>query len=324
MLGAFGQAALATRPAVELLERARCLGLAVALEQAPMPAPWCQVVAGEPWHAAPNERARPPRVVDLSSLWAGPLCTHVLAMLGAEVLHIESTARPDGTRLLSGLRFSEPDWWEQSGIFSGLNTNKKSVTLNLKHPEAVGLVKRLVVEWADAIAENYAPRMMRKFGLDYESVKKSNPNVVYCWITGFGSKGPRNDQPATDSVMQAYTGMMSINRGPTGIPQRIEMLAIDFSTGLYAFQAVSAALYKKARKGLGAYIETSLRECALALQEGAMMESFLQGGNPEPIGRIDLMFSHIDQNMAGHAFPEHNFVFGESFKTLLRMSGISV
>jgi crotonobetainyl-CoA:carnitine CoA-transferase CaiB-like acyl-CoA transferase len=78
--------------------------------------------------------------------------------------------------------------------------------------------------------------------------------------------------------------MMSINRGPTGIPQRIEMLAIDFSTGLYAFQAVAAALYKKATKGRGAYIETSLLDCALALQEGAMMESFLQGGNAEPIG----------------------------------------
>ena len=71
------------------------------------------------------------RVLDLTAFWAGPLCTHVLAMLGAEVLHIESTARPDGTRLLAGLRFSEPDWWEQSGIFSGLNTNKKSVTLDL-------------------------------------------------------------------------------------------------------------------------------------------------------------------------------------------------
>jgi crotonobetainyl-CoA:carnitine CoA-transferase CaiB-like acyl-CoA transferase len=101
--------------------------------------------------------------------------------------------------------------------------------------------------------------------------------------------------------------MMSINRGPTGIPQRIEMLAIDFSTGLYAFQAVAAALYKKATKGRGTYIETSLLECALALQEGAMMESYLQGGAGEPIGAPVGMFKTRDGYMSVNARREEHF-----------------
>src|SRR5690606_7518378 len=136
---------------------------------------------------------------------------------------------------------------------------------------------------------------------------KSNPDVIYLSITGFGSKGPRCDQPATDSVMQAYTGMMSINRGPTGIPQRIDMLAIDFSTGPYAFQAVAAALYKKATRGGGAHIETSLLECALTLQEGAMMESYLQGGTAEPIGMPVGTFKTKDGYMSVNARRDDHF-----------------
>jgi crotonobetainyl-CoA:carnitine CoA-transferase CaiB-like acyl-CoA transferase len=107
--------------------------------------------------------------------------------------------------------------------------------------------------------------------------------------------------------MQAYTGMMSINRGPTGVPQRIEMLAIDFSTGLYAFQAVAAALYRKATKGRGAYIETSLLESALALQEGAMMEHYLQGGAAEPIAMPVGMFKTKDGFMSVNARRDEHF-----------------
>ena len=115
--------------------------------------------------------------------------------------------------------------------------------------------------------------------------------------------------------MQAYTGMMSINRSPTGVPQRIEMLAIDFSTGLYAFQAVAAALYRKAMKGRGAHIETSLLECALALQEGAMMEHHLQGGAAEPIGMPVGMFKTKDGYMSVNARRD------EHFKRLAKLLG---
>jgi crotonobetainyl-CoA:carnitine CoA-transferase CaiB-like acyl-CoA transferase len=187
-----------------------------------------------------------------------------------------------------------------------VNRAKRSLAVDLKTAEGAAIVQRLARDCAVFI-QNYRVGKIDKFALDYESVKKSNPEVIYLSITGFGPKGPRFDQPATDSVMQAYTGMMSINRGPTGIPQRIEMLAIDFSTGLYAFQAVAAALYRKATKGRGAYIETSLLESALALQEGAMMESYLQGGVAEPIGMPVGMFKTKDGYMSVNARRDVHF-----------------
>jgi crotonobetainyl-CoA:carnitine CoA-transferase CaiB-like acyl-CoA transferase len=240
------------------------------------------------------------KVLDLSQGVAGPYCAMHLARNGADVIKVEPTG--------SGC------WSRQLGRPTGDHTahsvvvhrGKRSLAVDLKTAEGVAIAQRLARD-CDVLIQNYRVGKIDKFGLDYAAVKKVNPNVVYCWITGFGAKGPRNDQPATDSVMQAYTGMMSINRGPTGVPQRIEMLAIDFSTGLYAFQAVAAALYKKAMKGRGTYIETSLLECALALQEGAMMESYLQGGAGEPIGAPVGMFKTRDGYMSVNARREEHF-----------------
>ena len=240
------------------------------------------------------------KVLDLSQGVAGPYCAMHLARNGADVIKVEPTG--------SGC------WSRQLGRPTGDHTAhsvvvhraKRSLAVDIKTAEGVAIVQQLARD-CDVLIQNYRTGKLDKFGLDYESVKKSNPEVVYLSITGFGQKGPRSDQPATDSVMQAYTGMMSINRGPTGVPQRIEMLAIDFSTGLYAFQAVAAALYRKATKGRGTYIETSLLECALALQEGAMMESYLQGGAGEPIGAPVGMFKTRDGYMSVNARREEHF-----------------
>lgn len=248
------------------------------------------------------------KVLDLSQGVAGPYCAMHLARNGADVIKVE----PPG----SGC------WGRQLGRATGdhtahsvvVNRAKRSLAVNLKTEQGVAIVQRLAGE-CDVFVQNYRVGKIDKFALDYESVKKSNPNVIYLSISGFGPKGPRCDQPATDSVMQAYTGMMSINRGPTGIPQRIEMLAIDFSTGLYASQAVAAALYKKATKGRGAHIETSLLECSIALQEGAMMESYLQGGAAEPIGMPVGTFKTKDGYMSVNARRD------EHFKRLAKLLG---
>src|SRR5690349_19264525 len=240
------------------------------------------------------------KVLDLSQGVAGPYCAMHLARHGADVIKVEPTGTGCWSRQLGK---STGDHTAHSVI---VHRAKRSLAVDLKSAEGVAIVQRLAKD-CDVVIHNYRVGKIDKFGLDYASVKKVNPNVVYCWITGFGPKGPLNDQPATDSVMQAYTGMMSINRGPTGVPQRIEMLAIDFSTGLYAFQAVAAALYKKATKGRGAYIETSLLECALALQEGAMMEHHLQGGAGEPIGAPVGMFKTKDGYMSVNARRDEHF-----------------
>jgi crotonobetainyl-CoA:carnitine CoA-transferase CaiB-like acyl-CoA transferase len=240
------------------------------------------------------------KVLDLSQGVAGPYCGMHLGRHGADVIKVEPPGSGCWSRQLG--KFTR----DQTAHSIIVNRAKRSLAVDLKTGEGVAIVQRLARE-CDVLIQNYRVGKIDKFALDYAAVQKSNPAVIYLSITGFGPRGPRCDQPATDSVMQAYTGMMSINRGPTGIPQRIEMLAIDFSTGVYAFQAVAAALYKKATKGRGAYIETSLLECALALQEGAMMESYLQGGAAEPIGMPVGTFKTRDGYMSVNARRDEHF-----------------
>ena len=240
------------------------------------------------------------KVLDLSQGVAGPYCAMHFARNGADVIKVEPTGAGCWSRRLGK---HTNDHTAHSVI---AHRAKRSLAIDLKTKQGVAIVQRLAGE-CDVFIQNYRVGKIDKFKLDYASVKKSNPNVVYLSISGFGAKGPRADDPATDSVMQAYTGMMSINRGATGVPQRIEMLAIDFSTGLYAFQAVAAALYRKAMKGRGAHIETSLLECALALQEGAMMEHHLQGGVAEPIGMPVGMFKTKDGFMSVNARRDEHF-----------------
>ena len=240
------------------------------------------------------------KVLDLSQGVAGPYCAMHLARNGADVIKVEPTGIGCWSRRLGK---HTGDHTAHSVI---VNRAKRSLAVDLKTGQGVAIVQRLAAE-SDVVLQNYRVGKIDKFKLDYANVKKTNPNVIYLSISGFGAKGPLSDQPATDSVMQAYTGMMSINRGSTGVPQRIEMLAIDFSTGLYAFQAVAAALYRKATKGRGAHIETSLLECALALQEGAMMEHHLQGGVAEPIGMPVGMFKTKDGFMSVNARRDEHF-----------------
>ena len=240
------------------------------------------------------------KVLDLSQGVAGPYCGMHLARQGADVIKLEPTG--------SGC------WSRQLGKPVGDHTahslvvhrGKRSLSLDLKSEAGQTIARQLAAE-ADVILQNYRVGKIDKLGLDYESVKAVNPSVVYLSITGFGPQGPFKDNPATDSVMQAFTGMMSINRDLNGLPQRIEMLAIDFSTGLYAFQAVSAALFRKVTKGKGQHIRTSLLEASLVFQEAAVMESFLQGGQAEPIGMPVGSFQTQDGYMSLNARRDNHF-----------------
>ena len=240
------------------------------------------------------------KVLDLSQGVAGPYCAMHLARNGADVIKVEPTGIGCWSRRLG------KHTGDQTAHSVIVNRAKRSLAIDLKTKEGVEIVQKLAAG-CDVFIQNYRVGKIDKFKLDYASVAKVNPDVVYLSITGFGAKGPRADQPATDSVMQAYTGMMSINRDTAGSPQRIEMLAIDFSTGLYAFQAVASALYRKAVKGRGTHIQTSLLECALALQEGAMMEHHLQGGAAEPIGMPVGMFKTKDGYMSVNARRDEHF-----------------
>ena len=240
------------------------------------------------------------KVLDLSQGIAGPYCGMHLARNGADVIKVEPPGAGCWSRLLG------KHTGDQTAHSVIVNRAKRSLAVDLKTAEGVAIVQKLAAG-CDVLIQNYRVGKIDKFKLDYASVQKTNPNIIYLSITGFGATGPLADQPATDSVMQAFTGLMSINRDVNGAPQRIEMLAIDFSTGLYAFQAVAAALYRKAMKGRGAHIETSLLECALALQEGAMMEQYLQGGAAEPTGMPVGMFKTKDGYMSVNARRDEHF-----------------
>ncbi len=217
------------------------------------------------------------KVLDLSQGIAGPYCAMHFARNGANVVKLEPPGNGCWSRQLG------KPIGDQTAHSITVHRGKRSLAVDLKTADGLEIAKKLAAD-CNILVQNYRVGKLKKLGLDYDTVFKMNPKIVYVAVTGFGQIGPRRDQPATDSVMQAYTGMMSINRDVTGLPQRINMLAIDFSAGLYAFQAAASALYGQAVKGKGKLIETSLLESAIVFQEAAIIESFLQDGKPEPIG----------------------------------------
>ena len=247
------------------------------------------------------------KVLDLSQGVAGPYCGMHFARNGADVIKLE----PPGTGCWS--RQLGKAIGDQTAHSVVVNRGKRSLAVDLKAPDGSEIAKKLASE-CNVMIQNYRVGKLAKLNLDYDSVAKLNPKVIYVAITGFGQKGPRCDQPATDSVMQAYTGMMSINRDINGLPQRINMLAIDFSTGLYAFQAAAAALYGQAMRGKGKLIETSLLESAMVFQEAAIIESYLQGGDVEPIGMPVGSFKTKDGFMSINARRDSQF---KSFCTVI-------
>ena len=241
------------------------------------------------------------KVLDLSQGVATPYCGMMLARNGADVIKLE----PPGTGC----------WSRQLGKHKGDHTahsvvvhrGKRSIGVDLKSDEGVEIAQKLATE-ADVILQNYRVGKIDKFDLDYDSVIKVNPMVIYLSVTDLAMKGRDEICLQLTSVMQAYTGMMSINRDATGMPQRMNMLTIDFGAGLYCFQAVSAALYRRAMKGKGKHIRTSLLEASLTFQEAAMMESYLQDGDAEPIGMPVGCFKTKDGYMSINARRDSHFV----------------
>lgn len=210
------------------------------------------------------------RVLDLTSFWAGPLAGHLLATLGAEVIHVESTARPDGTRMLAGLRFSEPNWWERSGIFAGLNTNKQSLTLDLSTARG----RELCVELAgtcDVIIENFTPRVMDHLGLDLEALRAARPDLIVVRMPGFGLDGPWRDNPAFAFVIEDAAGLTWMTGPPDANPVSPYCVG-DSNAGVHAALGVTAALAHRDRSGTGALVESSMLDAALAVAAEQVVE----------------------------------------------------
>ena len=217
------------------------------------------------------------KVFDAAQGVAGPHAGLLLAQHGADVIKVEPPEGDWGRAL--GKKYGDFSAW---GL--ACNRGKRSIALNFKDPKALEVARRLARE-ADVVLESYRPGVMARFGLDYDSVRRDNPNVIYLSVTGYGQSGPNSTHPVTDTVMQGYAGLMSINRDGNGLPQRIGIIAIDVMTGLYAFQAIAAALYKRAVKGGGGrYIDCSLMQSAFAFQAPKIIEQALQGEVLESVG----------------------------------------
>lgn len=215
------------------------------------------------------------RVLDFTAFWAGPLATHVLGMLGADVIHLESTARPDGTRMLSGVRFSEPDWWEQSGIFAGLNTNKKSVTLDLSVERGRELLGRLIAT-CDVVVENYTPRVLEHLGFDYEAVRALRPDVVMVRMPGFGLDGPWRDNPAFAFVIEDAAGLTWMTGHADQNPVSPYCLG-DSNAGAHALSGLLLALEHRRRTGESVLVEASMVDAALNVAAEQVVEHSAYG-----------------------------------------------
>jgi crotonobetainyl-CoA:carnitine CoA-transferase CaiB-like acyl-CoA transferase len=219
------------------------------------------------------------RVIDLSRVIAGPACAMNLADLGAEVIKVEPPGEGDHYRWHARLSEKLP----QGAISFNLNRNKKSLTLDFKQPEGKALLLRLLAR-ADVVVQNFRPGVPEKMGIDYPTLKGINPRLVYCSITGYGSRGRYKNKAGLDFPIQAESGLMSTNGEPDGNPMKISVPIVDLHSGLFASQGIVAALFERERTGRGREIEVSLFAVAVSLLSDRATEYLLTGRVPPRVG----------------------------------------
>ncbi|PLC50643.1 CoA transferase [Pollutimonas subterranea] len=228
------------------------------------------------------------RVVDLSRILAGPWCTQNLADLGAEVVKIERPGTGDDTRRWGPPFMMSNDGSERtSAYFMCCNRNKKSVCLDFKAESDRQKLLQLL-RTADVVVENYRVGTLKQYGLDYESVRALNPEVVYLSITGYGQDGPKADRPGYDYIFQGLGGLMSYtgraDGEPGAGPLRAGVAVVDVTTGMYATSAVLAALYQRSKTGRGTYLDIALLDVAVAMNANQASNFLVSGSSPERSG----------------------------------------
>lgn len=217
------------------------------------------------------------RVLDFTHVLAGPFCTYQLAVLGAEVIKIESPADPDMMRLAG------PDYdlaAESMGIhFLSQSAGKKAITVDISKPDGVTIIRRLV-KTADVLVENFRGGVMERLGLGYAAMAEIKPELIYCSMTGFGHTGPKAEHPAYDNVIQAFSGLMTATGSDETGATKIGPPILDYGTGAQAALAVSAALYHQKQTGLGQHIDVSMLDAALMLMSSFVSETARSGRPP--------------------------------------------
>jgi crotonobetainyl-CoA:carnitine CoA-transferase CaiB-like acyl-CoA transferase len=218
------------------------------------------------------------RVLDLSRVFAGPLCGQVLADFGAEVIKIEHPGRGDDTR----------DWGMRIGktettYYNSMNRNKRSITLDLQNKEGVQIVYDLLPQ-CDVVIHNFKTGGAEKLGLGYEQLKAIKPDLIYCAVSGYDTSGPEAARPGYDLVVQGETGLMALNGEASQPPLKFGVAVVDLTTGMYAAQAVLAALFRRERTGCGQLIEMALYDCGIMVTGYYGLDAMLLGRDPTRFG----------------------------------------
>lgn len=231
--------------------------------------------------AAKNGPLHGIRVLDLTRVLSGPYCTMMLADQGADVIKIEIPGKGDDTRHLG-----PPFRNDVSAFFISINRNKRSVTLNLKKPEGVAILRELVAN-SDVLVENYRPGVADRLGIGYESLRKVNHRLIYCSISGFGQTGPYRDLPGYNFTVQALSGVMTVSGEPGGRPMPVGISLGDIPAGMFAAFAVAVALNKRAETGVGQHLDIAMLDSLLAMMENPIVRFGMTGVCPLAIGRFN-------------------------------------
>ncbi|WP_438859969.1 CaiB/BaiF CoA transferase family protein [Achromobacter spanius] len=229
------------------------------------------------------------RVLDLTRVLAGPWCTQNLADLGAEVIKIERPGAGDDTRAWGPpyLKDEAGNDTTEAAYYLSANRNKMSVALDIASPRGAELVRELALQ-SDILVENFKVGGLKKYGLDYESLKAINPRLIYCSITGFGQTGPYASRPGYDFMIQGMGGLMSITGErddlPGGGPQKAGVAVADLMTGMYSTVGILAALLERANSGLGQHIDMALLDCQVSMMANQNLNFMTSGVAPQRAG----------------------------------------
>jgi len=218
-------------------------------------------------------------VIDLTRVLAGPYCTMMLGDLGAKVIKVEEPTKGDDTRSW-GPPFTAAG---ESAYFLAANRNKQSLTLNLKHPQGLELLRRLIAS-GDVLVDNFRAGTLEEWGLDYDTLQRLRPGLIVCSITGYGQTGPYRDRPGYDFMVQAMSGFMSITGPEDGEPARAGIAIADLGAGMFAASAILAALFARERGGEGQRIDVSLLDSQVALMSYVASNFLVSGQAPRRYG----------------------------------------
>lgn len=220
------------------------------------------------------------RILDVSRALAGPFCTMLLGDMGATVIKVENPAGGDPSR-----SWGPPFVQGESTYFLSVNRNKQSITLDFHSTEGRSLLKQLAAK-SDVFVENFRVGTLKRFGLDYETLRSLNRNLIYCCISGYGQTGPRKQEAGFDITLQAESGIMDLTGEPEGPPMKAGVSITDIVAGIYAVQGILLALLAREKTGTGQLVDVALYDCALSLLTFQASSTLIGGSKPRRMGNL--------------------------------------